>query len=160
MAAYATPTHLLRRTQAFGYLAAGFVRCCKNWSTMRSSTRSPWQLWTLPAQPKAPAFMPEQAFMPFSMSQRSSQSEGTSRPFGAVSTSGAPESHPFCLASSPLLWGRVSALSPCGSATVRCGRPRWVSGGPPLRRHVLSVMLLLLWAGMSWRKGKHSQCFR
>ena len=75
------------------------------------------------------------------------------------------QSHPVrpCLQSLVVVASFSSSLT-SGSANVPAGGARipWVSQGPPLRRRVLSVMLLLLWAVMganvSWRKGKCGQC--
>ena len=48
-----------------------------------------------------------------------------------------------------------SMLQPAELRVQTVDDPAWVSQGPPLRRRVLSVTLLL-----SWRKGKYGQCMR
>ena len=53
-------------------------------------------------------------------------------------------------------------VSQCSSPRSSQSKRTWTTPqGPPLRRHVLSVVLVLLWtamgANLSWRKGKYGQ---
>ena len=96
---------------------------------------------TLLAQPKAlaspykPCSLREPAFMPYSMSQRSSQSEGTSRNFGAVCSTSRKTLRPTFLTGSILVFSselkRLWARTLC-FRNLRCqygrGSPRSTLG--------------------------------
>ena len=65
---------------------SGFVKCWKNWSAFQNSTLAALDSLGSPkgwASLCKPCSLREPAFVPCSMTQRSSQSEGTSRTFGA-----------------------------------------------------------------------------